>query len=398
MVQIKEINIKGLYTLYCKGNDTFFIIRTPYNSKGYKKWIEEVNKRYGYTIIVQDVRGRYGSAGSWKPYSYENEDAKVLAEFILQHHANEVVIFGSSYEAYCARLLACILEDIIEVKLVLRVGVRSQYEALFNKKTFRLADYYWWNSIHGKGKKSALSLKISYANLQVPNLKFPKKNHIVYPNVPVILIGGWDDGYYQYAFEDYINWENPNAHLYIGKFGHELHMVNNLFNEVAWYKNLEIVGKSEKIEYQNQNVYCDRYYDGNQYFTNVESPYREVVYDNSYLSKNNYFYIQKRNVFDITIDGLAIIKTIKLEHNLLEKPIFGQLVCIDKNVKIHITEFILEQGSTKTILPPLLIKNNNIRLEFLLSTSMFPRYAGKLKDVQIVEITNVIAGGTRYED
>ena len=46
MVQIKEINLKGLHTLYCEGNDTFFVIRTPYNSKGYKKWIEEVRKRY----------------------------------------------------------------------------------------------------------------------------------------------------------------------------------------------------------------------------------------------------------------------------------------------------------------------------------------------------------------
>ena len=68
------------------------------------------------------------------------------------------------------------------------------------------------------------------------------------------------------------------------------------------------------------------------------------------------------------------------------------------NIKISITEFILEKGCTETILPPLLIKNNsNVRLEFLLSTSMFPRYTRPIKDSQIVEVKKIIVGGTRYE-
>lgn len=46
----------------------------------------------------------------------------------------------------------------------------------------------------------------------------------------------------------------------------------------------------------------------------------------------------------------------------------------------------------------ILIKNNgNIRLEFLLSTSMFPRYTRPIKDSQIVEVKKIIVGGTRYE-
>lgn len=399
MVQIKEINLKGLHTLYCEGNDTFFVIRTPYNSKGYKKWIEEVRKRYGYTVIVQDVRGRYGSIGNWKPYFYENEDAQILAKFILQHNVSRVIIFGSSYEAYCARLLAYILEDIFdEVKLVLRVGVRSQYEALFNGKSFRLADYYWWNMVHGKGSESNLSLEIPYAKLKMPKLKFPKKNNVVYPDVPVILIGGWNDGYYRYAFEDYINWKNPNAHLYIGNFGHELYMIHKLFDEVDWYKNLEIIGRSEKIEYKNQNGYYSQYYSKTQDFINIEISYCEKVYDNAYLYKNNSFYINNKNAFNVVIKGLSVVKSLKLQHNFLETSIYGQLICIDNNIKISITEFILEKGCTETILPPLLIKNNgNVRLEFLLSTSMFPRYTRPIKDSQIVEVKKIIVGGTRYE-
>lgn len=74
------------------------LIRTPY-----KKEISELQARYyarrGYAVAVQDVRGRFGSPGTWEPFMNEGDDGYDAIEWLaVQPFANgKVGMIGASY-------------------------------------------------------------------------------------------------------------------------------------------------------------------------------------------------------------------------------------------------------------------------------------------------------------
>ncbi|WP_432971062.1 CocE/NonD family hydrolase [Dactylosporangium sp. CA-233914] len=60
--------------------------------------------RNGYAFVVQDVRGRYGSDGVWRPYRAERRDGAALADWIAAQPwcDGRLVTLGGSYSAYTA--------------------------------------------------------------------------------------------------------------------------------------------------------------------------------------------------------------------------------------------------------------------------------------------------------
>lgn len=87
------------------------LIRTPYGRGGCsgqaRAWL-----RAGYSVLVQDVRGRYDSEGDWEPYDSEGRDGAAVVHRLADHGvlSGPLILAGASYDAHCAVECARALE------------------------------------------------------------------------------------------------------------------------------------------------------------------------------------------------------------------------------------------------------------------------------------------------
>lgn len=74
------------------------VYRTPYNRQ-HAPAITEAAVHRGYAVVVQDVRGRYGSAGTFDPYKYDGQDGYDTIEWAARQSWSNgsVGTFGLSY-------------------------------------------------------------------------------------------------------------------------------------------------------------------------------------------------------------------------------------------------------------------------------------------------------------
>lgn len=78
------------------------LIRTPYDAQQHASTARSWNAR-GYSCLVQDVRGRYRSAGRWLPYEHETADGgEVLRQLAAERPGLPLLLFGASYAAHTA--------------------------------------------------------------------------------------------------------------------------------------------------------------------------------------------------------------------------------------------------------------------------------------------------------
>lgn len=85
------------------------IIRTPYHKTNYShRFLAWLFASQGYVIIVQDVRGKYGSEGEFYPYAYEALDGHTTVTWAgeARWSNGKVALFGLSYSGSCAWLAA----------------------------------------------------------------------------------------------------------------------------------------------------------------------------------------------------------------------------------------------------------------------------------------------------
>ena len=78
------------------------LIRTPY-SKNVEHCVRDAVyfAQRGYGVVVQDVRGRWESEGSWYPFKHETADGQATVRWIVSQPWCSGVVGGSgfSYEA-----------------------------------------------------------------------------------------------------------------------------------------------------------------------------------------------------------------------------------------------------------------------------------------------------------
>lgn len=81
------------------------LIRTPYNNNDPAKKIPLARTfaAAGYAVAIQDVRGRYDSAGAWEPFFNEARDGRAAQKWLAQQdYCNaRIALYGRSYEGYC---------------------------------------------------------------------------------------------------------------------------------------------------------------------------------------------------------------------------------------------------------------------------------------------------------
>lgn len=73
------------------------LVRDPYGLMRYV--ICAVLVRYGYACVHQDVRGRWGSSGEWRPFLNERDDGADTLDWILQQpwQNGRIALIGESY-------------------------------------------------------------------------------------------------------------------------------------------------------------------------------------------------------------------------------------------------------------------------------------------------------------
>lgn len=80
-----------------KGPWPTILVRDPYGLMQYVLCATLV--RYGYACVHQDVRGRWGSKGDWRPFVNERDDGADTLDWILQQpwHNGKIAMLGDSY-------------------------------------------------------------------------------------------------------------------------------------------------------------------------------------------------------------------------------------------------------------------------------------------------------------
>ncbi len=82
------------------------LIRTPYGRPAITGFFGElVAQRFaerGYAVVYQDVRGRFGSEGTWEPYVHEASDGAATVAWIVEQpwSDGQVGMWGQSYLGY----------------------------------------------------------------------------------------------------------------------------------------------------------------------------------------------------------------------------------------------------------------------------------------------------------
>ena len=87
------------------------LIRTPYGKRNRGQFMPFVSRlfaRHGYAVLVQDVRGRFGSQGDWRPFYSEARDGREVLEWIRAQPWSDGAAgtFGFSYFGYTQWALA----------------------------------------------------------------------------------------------------------------------------------------------------------------------------------------------------------------------------------------------------------------------------------------------------
>ncbi|MEJ9079533.1 MULTISPECIES: CocE/NonD family hydrolase [Gordonia] len=78
------------------------LIRTPYAAKRHDA-IGRAWAARGYTCLIQDVRGRYSSDGTWEPYRNESADGGDTVDEVARRRPQlPIVLYGASYAAHTA--------------------------------------------------------------------------------------------------------------------------------------------------------------------------------------------------------------------------------------------------------------------------------------------------------
>ncbi|MBW1600643.1 CocE/NonD family hydrolase [Streptomyces sp. JJ66] len=83
------------------------LIRTPYDRRAHRPELRGWAAR-GFAALAQDVRGRHGSPGTWRPYHGEAADGAPTVRWVRSQPWSDgrLLAAGASYAAHCALALA----------------------------------------------------------------------------------------------------------------------------------------------------------------------------------------------------------------------------------------------------------------------------------------------------
>ena len=224
------------------------LVRTPYGRDRHHAELRGWARR-GFAAVAQDVRGRHGSAGHWRPYEREADDGAATARWIREQPWSDglLVACGASYAAHCALHLALAADPAARADAVI-----AAVPALGLAETARepggcerlLSRAGWW-AAHGDRRDSredalARALDRDPALLEhLPLTDLPRRLGRDLPSwpglwraprtplpaatarVPLLAVGGGHDPFAGDTLRLWRRWGAP-ARLLLGPWGHAL--------------------------------------------------------------------------------------------------------------------------------------------------------------------------------
>ncbi|MGW0605845.1 CocE/NonD family hydrolase [Streptomyces sp. NPDC002644] len=243
------------------------LIRTPYDRTRHlpeaRGWA-----RHGFAAVVQDVRGRFGSAaerqagerrvgewraGEWRPYTHELADGTRTSRWIRRQPWSDgrIVAAGASYAAHCALVLALEAPDDArpDAVLVAVPALGAAETAREPSGVERLSARAGWWAAHGDRPDSdetalAAALAADPGLLtHLPLVTLPERLGRELPSwpglwrerdrgrpvtraagatTPLLAVGGLHDHFADDTFALWHAWGGPSARLLMGPWGHGL--------------------------------------------------------------------------------------------------------------------------------------------------------------------------------
>ncbi|MGB6073411.1 MAG: CocE/NonD family hydrolase [Rhodococcus sp. (in: high G+C Gram-positive bacteria)] len=258
----REYMIGGLRTFVVKARSPRAVlsIRTPYNSEAHLAeaagWAER-----GFTTVVQDVRGRYGSTGSFRPYHGEGADGLACIEWMTAQawwsQAPFLFLYGTSYGAHCATetaFVAAEFEGIAGVSVVVpalgkgetarnrdrafylqsRLGWWSeQGDAAHSRESSASADLLETLPVSDIGGSSSPPIPSWHSVLEAGRSDAERRNHAAAQQCSLLAQGGTADWFTQDTVDIWSSWGGPSA-LALGPWDHSMRGSGRAERMSAW--------------------------------------------------------------------------------------------------------------------------------------------------------------------
>lgn len=231
-VRTATTQIDGLATDLClpaaPGPHPAVLIRTPYDRRAHRAELRAWAVR-GFAALAQDVRGRYGSEGDWRPYGErEAADGASTLRWIRAREWSDgrVVVSGASYGAFCA-LVAPGADAVIAAVPALGLAETAR-EPTGPERLYARAG--WW-ATHGDRREAATEPEpVALDRLPVaalldrpswPALWAAPRRPLPAGDVPLLAVGGTRDPFAGDTVRLWDGWRGP-ARLLLGPWGHRL--------------------------------------------------------------------------------------------------------------------------------------------------------------------------------
>lgn len=128
--------------------------RTPYdNQGGANRSIAEHLAEHGYAVVLQDIRGRSDSEGSWVPFRNEGPDGYDTIEWIADQPwcSGRVGTWGTSYEGWTQWAAARLRPPHLVAMVSTAASGDWMREVPFHNGVLSLALFPWLNAVSGRG-------------------------------------------------------------------------------------------------------------------------------------------------------------------------------------------------------------------------------------------------------
>ena len=121
-----DIYLPGRNGVVAPGRFPAILERTPYNKDGSQSWASYFVPR-GYVTVAQDVRGRFGSGGNWRPHRDDGSDGYDTAKWIGEQPWSDggIGTVGTSYPGGTQHALA--IANAPHLKAMIPVDAMSNY-------------------------------------------------------------------------------------------------------------------------------------------------------------------------------------------------------------------------------------------------------------------------------
>ena len=151
--------------------------------------------RHGYHVVIQDVRGRGGSAGEFCPFRHEGRDGTETIAWLRKHSASDgrIGMYGFSYQGATQLLAAAQQPEGLQCIAPHMTAADLYHRWFYHQGALRLSSSLSWGvqmlreDARRKGlRETSNKLESAWANIRVQSVHVPYAEHpaIVDPDLP----------------------------------------------------------------------------------------------------------------------------------------------------------------------------------------------------------------------